>query len=56
MVDLNTGLRANSNTKKTIYESFKSNTKTMINLEKIFNKGTLEFSNLENNKKIFRFY
>jgi len=56
MVDLNTGLRANSNTRKTIYESFKSNSKTMINLEKIFNKGTLEFSNLKNNKKIFRFY
>ena len=56
MVDLNTGLRANSNTRKTIYESFKSNRKTMINLEKIFNKGTLEFSNLKNNKKIFRFY
>jgi len=56
MVDVETGLQANSNTKKVIYESFKSEDHFMVGLEKLSNKDRLGFYDSEIQKTIFRFY
>jgi len=56
MVDLNTGLPRDSNSKKTIYESFKATDNFIVNLEKLSNKSTLEFYDSKNEKIILRFY
>ncbi len=56
MVDLNTGLPRDSNSKKTIYESFKVTDNFIVNLEKLSNKSTLEFYDSKNEKIILRFY
>jgi len=56
MVDVETGLQANINTKKIIYESFKVNDHFMVDIEKLSNKNMLEFSDSQNRKRIFRFY
>jgi len=56
MVDLETGLKPNVNTKKIIYESFKKDDKFIVNLENLSNKDTLDFYDSENNKTIFEFY
>ena len=56
MVDLETGLQSNLNTKKTIYESFKKEDKFIVNLENTSNKDTLDFYDSKNNKTIFEFY
>jgi len=56
MVDLDTGLPPDSNSKKIIYESFKPKDNFFINLEKHSNKTTLGFYNSRNHKTIFRFY
>jgi penicillin-binding protein 1A len=56
LVDAETGLKPNLNTKKTIYESFKSSDLFMVELEKILNKDTLKNNNLENKKNILKFY
>ena len=56
MVDAETGLQPNINTKKIIYESFKSNDHFMIDLEKSFSTDTLGFYDSENIEKIYKFY
>ncbi len=56
LVDLETGLKPNLNTKKTIYESFKQNDLFIVELEKTLNKDTLEDSDSENKKNILKFY
>jgi len=56
LVDVETGLPPNSNTKKVIYESFKLEDNFVDNLEKISNKSTLDIHDSKNRKKILRFY
>ena len=56
MVDAETGLRANINTKKIIYESFKSKANFMVDLEKSSSTDTLEFQDSKSIRKIFKFY
>jgi len=56
MVDIDTGLQPNDNTKKIIYESFKSSDNIMVDIEKLSNKDTLGFYNTKEQKRIFRFY
>ena len=56
MVDVETGLRPNINTKKIIYESFKSKGHFMVDLEKSSSTDILGFSDSENIRKIFKFY
>ena len=56
LVDVETGLLPNSNTKKMIYESFKSDSTFMVSLEKLSNKDRLGFYDFENQRTILRFY
>ena len=56
MVDVETGLRPNINTKKIIYESFKSKGHFMVDLEKSSSTDILGFRDSENIRKIFKFY
>jgi penicillin-binding protein 1A len=56
MVDADTGLLPNLNTKKIIYESFKSEDNFIVDLEKRSNKSTLDFYDSDNHKNILRFY
>ena len=56
IVDVETGLAPSVKTKKVIYESFKARTNLSTDLEKFFNKDKLGFYELENQKKILRFY
>jgi len=56
MVDAETGLQPNINTKKIIYESFKSDDHFMVDLEKSFSTDTLGFYDSENIEKIYKFY
>ena len=56
IVDAETGLRPNINTKKIIYESFKSKGHFMVDLEKSSSTDILGFSDSENIRKIFKFY
>ena len=56
MVDLNTGLPPNSNTKKIIYESFKSQDNFIVDLENNSNRSTLDFYDSKNRKTVLRFY
>ena len=56
IVDSETGLKSSLNTKKTIYESFKSNSSFMINLEKPSNKDTLDFYDSKNKGITLKFY
>jgi len=56
MVDVETGLLPNSNTKKMVYESFKSGSNFMVSLEKLSNKDRLGFYDSENQRTILRFY
>ena len=56
MVDVETGLKPNSNTKKTIYESFKPGDNFITSLEKLSNKGRLEFYDSANERTILGFY
>ena len=56
MVDADTGLLPNLNTKKIIYESFKSEDNFIVDLEKRSNKSTLDFYDSDNQKNILRFY
>ena len=56
MVDLETGLQPNTNTKRIIYESFKAEDNFIANVEKSFNKDTLGFYDSENQRKILKFY
>ena len=56
IVDADTGLQPTSNTKKIIYESFKSGDNFMIDLEKSSSKDRLGFYDFEKERTIFRFY
>ena len=56
LVDAETGTKADINTKKVIYESFKTKDNFMVILEKSFNKDKLGFYDSENHKKILKFY
>ena len=56
MVDAETGLQPNANTKKNIYESFKSGDNFVTSLEKLSNKDKLGFYDFENQRTILRFY
>ena len=56
MVDAETGLQPNNNTKKMIYESFKPTDNFMVSLEKMSNKDRLGFYDSESKKEVLRFY
>ena len=56
MIDAETGLKPNSNTKKTIYESFKPDDNFIASLEKLSNKDRLGFYDSQNKKTILGFY
>ena len=56
MVDIETGLQPDANTKKTIFESFKEKDNFIVDLEKSSITNTLGFNNKANLKKILRFY
>ena len=56
MVDAETGLPANSNTKKIIYESFKHEDNFVASFEKSFNKDKMGYYDSENQRTILRFY
>ena len=55
IIDLETGLYPNSNTKQVIYESFKTS-KILIGIEKLSDKNKLGFFDSKNKKTILRFY
>ena len=56
IVDAETGLPGNVNTKKVIYESFKSKDNIVAGLEKSLNKDKLGLYDNETKRLIFRFY
>ena len=56
MVDIETGLRPNSDTKKIIYESFKSTDNFIVDLEKRSYTDTLGSYDSGNKKTIYEFY
>ena len=56
LVDVETGLEPNFNTKKFIYESFKSKNNYIIGLEKNTDKDKLSYNNSKIQKTILRFY
>ena len=56
LVDAETGMKADINTKKVIYESFKTKDNFMVILEKLPNKDKLGFYDSTKHKKILRFY
>ena len=56
IIDVETGLQPNINTKRIIYESFKTKNNIIVGLENFFNKDKLEFYDSENKKTILRFY
>ena len=56
MVDVETGLQPNNNTKKLIYESFKTQDNFIVGLETTSDKHRLEFYDIEAQRKIFKFY
>ena len=56
MVDAETGLQPNANTRKIIYESFKPEDHIMLELEKLSNKDRLEFYDSGNLGDIYKFY
>ena len=56
IVDVETGLSPNDNTKKMIYESFKTGDNFIVSLEKASNKDRLSFYDSESQKTTLRFY
>ena len=56
MVDAETGLQPNANTRKIIYESFKPEDHIMLELEKLSYKDRLEFYESGNLGDIYKFY
>ena len=56
IVDVETGLTPNDNTKKMIYESFKTGDNFIVSLEKPSNKDRLSFYDSESQKTTLRFY
>ena len=56
MVDVETGLQANDNTKKVIYESFKAEDNFVVGLENSSDKNRLGVYDSNNQETILRFY
>jgi penicillin-binding protein 1A len=56
MVDSETGLQPNSDTKNIIYESFKSSDNFFVGLKKISDNDVIGIDNSKNQTKILRFY
>jgi len=56
LVDAETGMKADINTKKVIYESFKTKDNFMVILEKSSNKDKLGFYDSAKHRRILRFY
>ncbi len=56
MVDAETGLPPNLNSKKIIYESFKPQDEFLTNLEKYPDKARLDLYDSQNKKNVLRFY
>ena len=56
MVDVESGLKPNKNTKKVIYESFKMKDNILVGLKNLSDKDRLGFYDSENKKKILKFY
>jgi len=56
IVDVENGLEPTSNTKKTIYESFKTKDNILVGLKNISDKDSSSFKGIENNKTILKFY
>jgi len=56
MVDVETGLPPNKDSKKVIYESFKSKDKFFLDLDKVINKGRLGLYDSDKEKIVLRFY
>ena len=56
MVAVETGMQPNVDTKKIIYESFKSVDNFMLDLEKLSNKDKLGLYDFENKRVIYKFY
>ena len=56
MIDAETGLSPNANTKNIIYESFKLEDNFVAGLEMQLNKDKLRLNDSENERKILRFY
>ena len=55
MVDPETGLPANKETKNIIYESFKPNDNLIVDLRKLYNKD-IKKDDSKNNNLVFKFY
>jgi len=56
VVDVESGLQPNANTKKIIYESFKTKDNIIVGLENLSAKDRLGFYDSENKKTILKFY
>ena len=56
IVDEETGLRANTSSKKTIYEAFKTKSNFMLDIDNSTDKDRLEFYDSKNKNNILRFY
>ncbi len=56
MVDAETGLPANEDTKKVIYESFKQDDNFIVDLDKLSSKDRLKYYDVENQKTVLKFY
>ena len=56
MVDVETGLKPNNDTKEVIYESFKEKDNFVVSFEKLSDKDRLGFNDLKNQKTTLRFY
>tara|TARA_B100000029_G_scaffold469834_1_gene508062 strand:+ start:3404 stop:5758 length:2355 start_codon:yes stop_codon:yes gene_type:complete len=56
LVDAETGLKPNKDTKKRIYESFKPDDNFIVSLEQRSGKNSLGFTDSENQKKVLGFY
>jgi len=56
IVDVETGLQPNNNTKKTIYESFKAKDNFMVNFENSSDKNLLKVYDSNKHESVFRFY
>ena len=56
MVDSETGLKPNSDTKSIIYESFKQSDNFILGLKKLSDNDIIGFNNSKNKTKILRFY
>jgi penicillin-binding protein 1A len=56
VVDTETGLKSDFNSKTTIYESFKSENVKNVNIEKFFTTSKLENHDINANRKTLTFY